>query len=119
MTSQDYRRQKPVPVPRAQISPSGSPRGAAGDSLSTPATGATEFSLTSQQMNDVKAKTVLKEAVDAVVNSFAKHTHGYGRGMQLTCFCIPLISKLILCEAKEKKSLFSENLTDPSILLRT
>lgn len=79
MTSQDYRRQKPVPVPRAQISPSGSPRGAAGDSLSTPATGATEFSLTSQQMNDVKAKTVLKEAVDAVVNSFAKHTHGYGR----------------------------------------
>lgn len=26
-------------------------------------------------------KTVLKEAVDAVVNSFAKHTHGYGRGM--------------------------------------
>lgn len=31
-------------------------------------------------MNDAKAKTVLKEAVDAVVNSFAKHTHGYGRG---------------------------------------
>ncbi|CAL1541170.1 unnamed protein product [Lymnaea stagnalis] len=30
-------------------------------------------------MNDAKAKTVLKEAVDAVVNSFAKHTHGYGR----------------------------------------
>ena len=32
------------------------------------------------QMNDAKAKTVLKEAVDAVVNSFAKHTHGHGRG---------------------------------------
>ncbi|KAK7098908.1 hypothetical protein V1264_003125 [Littorina saxatilis] len=31
------------------------------------------------QMNDARAKTVLKEAVDAVVNSFAKHTHGYGR----------------------------------------
>lgn len=31
------------------------------------------------QMNDAKAKTVLKEAVDAVVNSFAKHTHGHGR----------------------------------------
>ena len=31
-------------------------------------------------MSDQKAKTVLKEAVDAVVNSFAKHTHGYGRG---------------------------------------
>lgn len=30
-------------------------------------------------MNDAKAKTVLKEAVDAVVNSFAKHTHGLGR----------------------------------------
>ncbi|KAH9518700.1 LIX1-like protein [Bulinus truncatus] len=30
-------------------------------------------------MNDAKAKTVLKEAVDAVVNSFAKHTHGQGR----------------------------------------
>jgi LIX1-like protein len=30
-------------------------------------------------MSDVRAKTVLKEAVDAVVNSFAKHTHGYGR----------------------------------------
>ncbi|XP_013391897.2 LIX1-like protein, partial [Lingula anatina] len=32
-----------------------------------------------QAMTDHKAKTVLKEAVDAVVNSFAKHTHGYGR----------------------------------------
>ena len=32
-------------------------------------------------MNDTKAKTVLKEAVDAVVNSFAKHTQGYGRGI--------------------------------------
>lgn len=29
---------------------------------------------------DAKAKQVLKEAVDAVVNSFAKHTQGYGRG---------------------------------------
>lgn len=32
------------------------------------------------------AKSVLKEAVDAVLNSFAKHTHGYGRGMlKLPC----------------------------------
>lgn len=31
-------------------------------------------------MTDARAKNVLKEAVDAVVNSFAKHTHGYGRG---------------------------------------
>ena len=30
--------------------------------------------------NDFKTKTVLKEAVDAVVSSFAKHSHGYGRG---------------------------------------
>lgn len=30
-------------------------------------------------MSDSRAKTILKEAVDAVVNSFAKHTHGYGR----------------------------------------
>lgn len=30
-------------------------------------------------MTDARAKNVLKEAVDAVVNSFAKHTHGYGR----------------------------------------
>jgi len=29
--------------------------------------------------NDFKTKTVLKEAVDAVVSSFAKHTQGYGR----------------------------------------
>lgn len=29
---------------------------------------------------DARAKQVLKEAVDAVVNSFAKHTQGYGRG---------------------------------------
>uniref|UniRef100_A0A182J616 Uncharacterized protein n=1 Tax=Anopheles atroparvus TaxID=41427 RepID=A0A182J616_ANOAO len=28
---------------------------------------------------DARAKQVLKEAVDAVVNSFAKHTQGYGR----------------------------------------
>lgn len=30
---------------------------------------------------DARAKQVLKEAVDAVVNSFTKHTQGYGRGM--------------------------------------
>ena len=35
---------------------------------------------TTNSAADAKAKTVLKEAVDAVVNSFAKHTHGYGRG---------------------------------------
>ncbi|KAL8578482.1 hypothetical protein ACOMHN_028754 [Nucella lapillus] len=31
------------------------------------------------QMNEAQAKTVLKEAVDAVVNSFVKRMHGHGR----------------------------------------
>lgn len=31
-------------------------------------------------MVDARAKQVLKEAVDAVVNSFTKHSQGYGRG---------------------------------------
>lgn len=30
---------------------------------------------------DARAKQVLREAVDAVVNSFAKHSQGYGRGI--------------------------------------
>ena len=34
----------------------------------------------SGRMSDQRAKSVLREAVDAVVNSFAKHTQGYGRG---------------------------------------
>ncbi|KAK9498081.1 hypothetical protein O3M35_003963 [Rhynocoris fuscipes] len=33
----------------------------------------------SKTFPDAQAKQVLKEAVDAVVNSFAKHTQGYGR----------------------------------------
>jgi len=33
----------------------------------------------STNVPDAKAKQILKEAVDAVVGSFAKHTHGYGR----------------------------------------
>lgn len=37
--------------------------------------------------NDFKTKAVLKEAVDAVVTSFAKHSHGYGRG---TIFIHPI-----------------------------
>lgn len=35
---------------------------------------------------DARAKQVLKEAVDAVVNSFAKHTQGYGRGKFIISF---------------------------------
>lgn len=30
---------------------------------------------------DARAKQILREAVDAVVNSFAKHSQGYGRGI--------------------------------------
>ena len=44
--------------------------GAGGGSSSAAATAINEF----------KTKTVLKEAVDAVVSSFAKHSQGYGRG---------------------------------------
>lgn len=41
--------------------------------------------------SDVRAKKVLKEAVDAVVNSFAKHTQGcYGRGKYLSLLSPPL-----------------------------
>lgn len=32
---------------------------------------------------DARDKQVLKEAVEAVVNSFAKHTQGYGRGINI------------------------------------
>lgn len=35
--------------------------------------------------SDVRGKKILKEAVDAVVNSFAKHTQGYGRGELIYC----------------------------------
>ena len=36
--------------------------------------------------NEFKTKTVLKEAVDAVVSSFAKHSQGYGRGKLISIF---------------------------------
>jgi len=39
------------------------------------------------------AKSVLKEAVDAVLNSFAKHTHGYGRGKLKV-----IQTRLIICK---------------------
>lgn len=35
---------------------------------------------------DARDKQVLKEAVEAVVNSFAKHTQGYGRGINIYIF---------------------------------
>lgn len=37
-------------------------------------------STTNSTLPDARDKRALKEAVDAVVNSFAKHTQGYGRG---------------------------------------
>lgn len=77
---------KPVPAPRQASSPM-SPTMYAEANRPLPsqimAAAAAGMSVTHQPgtpMSDAKAKTVLKEAVDAVVNSFAKHSHGYGRG---------------------------------------
>ena len=89
---QDFNnRQKPVPARRSGVSPRESPRNNMADptsigSRSAQAMAAAAMSMRGQDphsMNDTKAKTVLKEAVDAVVNSFAKHTQGYGRGNML------------------------------------
>lgn len=41
---------------------------------------ALRHSTATSTLPDARAKQILKEAVDAVVNSFAKHTQGYGRG---------------------------------------
>lgn len=89
MASQEYhqRQQKPVPARRGGVPPEVSPRGNMADptsigSRSAQAMAAAAMTMRgqdTQHMNDTKAKTVLKEAVDAVVNSFAKHTQGYGR----------------------------------------
>lgn len=46
------------------------------------------------------AKSVLKEAVDAVLNSFAKHTHGYGRGkLKLSCKLYLIIPNIEMVDA--------------------
>lgn len=42
--------------------------------------GSVKINPSDSSLPDVRAKQVLKEAVDAVVNSFTKHTQGYGRG---------------------------------------
>lgn len=44
---------------------------------------------------DARAKQVLREAVDAVVNSFAKHSQGYGRGIMK--FFIRYLSTTHMC----------------------
>lgn len=49
---------------------------------------------TASNAPDAQAKQVLKEAVDAVVNSFAKHTQGYGRGEYWMAFLIRILSVL-------------------------
>lgn len=43
-------------------------------------------------LTDARAKQVLKEAVDAVVNSFAKHTQGYGRGKSYYLFYMYILT---------------------------
>ena len=48
------------------------------------------------------AKSVLKEAVDAVLNSFAKHTQGYGAGTPLAA-C--LLVQMLACISNEYHSL--------------
>lgn len=40
---------------------------------------------------DARDKQVLKEAVEAVVNSFAKHTQGYGRGIIFLYFRLNIL----------------------------
>ncbi|CAO1352089.1 unnamed protein product [Diamesa hyperborea] len=47
------------------------------NNMPVPAT--TNGKATAAPLPDARAKQVLKEAVDAVVNSFTKHTQGYGR----------------------------------------
>lgn len=49
-------------------------------------------------LTDERAKQVLKEAVDAVVNSFAKHTQGYGRGKIILWGTSFFWKDIILCE---------------------
>ncbi|XP_060083437.1 protein limb expression 1 homolog [Ylistrum balloti] len=89
MASHNYNQRgvppKPVPAPRGARSPSspnGNPMSVMMDrpmSSQVMAAAAAGMAASGQAMNDNRAKAVLKEAVDAVVNSFAKHSHGYGR----------------------------------------
>lgn len=80
---------KPIPAPRQASSPM-SPqmyvetnRPLPSQIMAAAAAGMSVSGYQSGSMSDAKAKNVLKEAVDAVVNSFAKHSHGYGRGIQI------------------------------------
>ena len=71
-------RHKPPPGPSSgAVAPGGGAGGAVGHHHSKGAVGGGMAAGDPKSKSD---KTVLKEAVDAVVNSFAKHTHGYGRG---------------------------------------
>lgn len=68
--------------------------------------------------SDAQAKQVLKEAVDAVVNSFAKHTQGYGRGtLRLISLLIsfsgsvfPRAIAFVRTSQREKQKLFGFSL---------
>ncbi|WAR03452.1 LIX1L-like protein [Mya arenaria] len=86
MASFSNNQQRPQPSQRAVYSPNRTHTDMSDPtsigSRSAQAMAAAAMSMRGQpqsHMNDSKAKTVLKEAVDAVVNSFAKHTQGYGR----------------------------------------
>jgi len=60
------------------------------------AAAAAGMAASNQPISDAKAKAVLKEAVDAVVNSFAKHSHGYGRGKKAIYMKCDFIQHLFL-----------------------
>uniref|UniRef100_A0A182VU22 Uncharacterized protein n=1 Tax=Anopheles minimus TaxID=112268 RepID=A0A182VU22_9DIPT len=52
---------------------------------------------------DARAKQVLKEAVDAVVNSFAKHTQGYGRAQYIIVDPLPKPpERPLICDQDDK-----------------
>ncbi|KAL8571895.1 hypothetical protein ACOMHN_011487 [Nucella lapillus] len=77
---------KPAPMPRTTKPPpkGAKPQPGGGHSVSLTDAAASMAQTHAHQggggeMNEAQAKTVLKEAVDAVVNSFAKYTHGHGR----------------------------------------
>ncbi len=68
------------PPPRQRPQPPGTQHHPAPGGLGPTGGASAALTAAAEGMTDARAKTVLKEAVDAVVNSFAKHTRSYGRG---------------------------------------
>ncbi|XP_067834202.1 RNA-binding protein 8A [Heptranchias perlo] len=54
---------------------------------------------------DERSRAVLREAVEAVVKSFAKHTQGYGRGS----LCVPTLTDSLLCSEEGARSRLRED----------